>query len=55
VFRHPTRYSVPAYLGPSGWVSLRLDLKAVDWDEATELLFAAYRLQAPKRLADAVT
>lgn len=51
VFRDPARYLIPAYLGPSGWVSLRLDLKAVDWDAVTELLYAAYRMQAPKRLA----
>ncbi len=51
VFRDPVRYLIPPYLGPSGWVSLRMDLKAVDWDAVTELLFAAYRKQAPKRLA----
>lgn len=51
IFRDPARYLIPAYLGPSGWVSLRMDLKAVDWNAATELLFDAYRRQAPKRLA----
>lgn len=51
IFRDPTRYLIPAYLGPSGWVSLRMDLKTVDWNAATELLFDAYRKQAPKRLA----
>lgn len=51
VFRDPASYLIPAYLGPSGWVSLRLDLKAVDWDAVAELLFAAYRMQAPKKLA----
>lgn len=52
VGRHPGRYYVPAYLGPSGWVALRLDPPAVAWGEVADLLFAAYRLQAPRRLAD---
>jgi hypothetical protein len=55
VFRDPVRHLIPAYLGPSGWVTLRMDLKSVDWDAATELLFAAYRFQAPKALAARVT
>lgn len=55
IFRDPVSYLVPAYLGPSGWVTLRMDLKRADWDAATELLFAAYRLQAPKSLAAQVT
>ncbi|HYH64399.1 MAG TPA: MmcQ/YjbR family DNA-binding protein [Urbifossiella sp.] len=49
--RHPERYYVPAYVGVKGWVALRLDRPEVDWDEAAELVFAAYRLQAPRRLA----
>ena len=52
VARDPMRYYVPAYVGPKGWVALRLDLPRVDWDEVAELLFNAYRLQAPLRLAE---
>lgn len=52
VSRDPERYYVPAYLGRAGWVSLRLDLPRVAWDEVLALLVAAYRLQAPKRLAE---
>ena len=48
----PELYLVPAYLGPSGWVSLRMDLLKIDWDEVSELVLAAYRLQAPKRLVE---
>ena len=33
---------------------LRLDLPHIDWDQVTDLLFAAYRLQAPRRLAEQV-
>jgi phosphoribosylglycinamide formyltransferase-1 len=53
--RHPDRYYVPAYLGPRGWVALRLDMPRIDyWDEVADLLFAAYRMQAPRRLAEQV-
>src|SRR5438876_568063 len=29
----PERFFRPAYLGVKGWVSVRLDLHTVDWDE----------------------
>ena len=54
VGRHPERYYVPDYVGPKGWVALRLDLPEVDWNEVANLVFAAYRLQAPRRLGDQV-
>jgi hypothetical protein len=44
------RFYKPAYLGPRGWVAVRLDLDDVDWDEVAELALDAYRLTAPKRL-----
>jgi hypothetical protein len=47
----PDRFYMPAYVGPKGWVGLRLDVGAVDWDEVSELLLGSYRLVAPKRLA----
>ena len=50
----PERFFVPAYLGPRGWVGLRLDTGKVDWAEAREFLIESYCLQAPKRLAAAV-
>lgn len=46
----PARFYMPAYLGPKGWVALRLDVGKIDWDEVAELLGASYRLIAPKRL-----
>jgi hypothetical protein len=52
VGRFPGRYYVPDYVGPKGWVALRLDLPMVDWEEVAGLVFAAYRLQAPKRLIE---
>jgi hypothetical protein len=48
----PERYYLPAYIGPRGWVALRLDLATVDWDEVEGLVQRSYRLVAPKRLAD---
>jgi len=47
----PDRFYLPAYIGPRGWVALRLDAGAIDWDEVSELVRVGYRLLAPKRLA----
>ncbi|MGA2131284.1 MAG: MmcQ/YjbR family DNA-binding protein [Bryobacteraceae bacterium] len=47
----PERFYMPAYIGPRGWVALRLDRGAVDWEEVAELVACSYRLVAPKRLA----
>ncbi|MQA01098.1 MAG: MmcQ/YjbR family DNA-binding protein [Dehalococcoidia bacterium] len=44
------RFFVPPYVGPSGWVGIRLDVSDVDWDEVAELLEDGYRLLAPRRL-----
>jgi hypothetical protein len=38
----------PMYLGPSGWIGLRLD-EETDWREVDELLETAYRLTAGVR------
>jgi phosphoribosylglycinamide formyltransferase-1 len=45
------RYERPPYLAWKGWVALRLDTGAVDWDEVAGLLEDSYLLVAPKRLA----
>ena len=47
----PERFYRPAYLGRYGWISLRLDLTSVDWNEVAELVVDSYRLVAPKPLA----
>jgi hypothetical protein len=47
----PKRYYLPAYIGPRGWVALRMDLPKIDWSEVRELLLTSYLLTAPKRLA----
>jgi hypothetical protein len=46
----PDRFYIPAYVGPKGWVGLRLDAGEIDWEEVTELVNGSYRLVAPKRL-----
>jgi hypothetical protein len=50
----PKRFYMPAYIGPRGWVGLRLDLPDVDWKEVSELVALSYKLVAPKKLASAV-
>jgi hypothetical protein len=47
----PKRYYIPSYVGPRGWVALRLDVGKIDWDEVRDLLLSSYILTAPKRLA----
>ncbi len=42
---------MPAYIGPRGWVALRLDIPGVDWNEVAELIRGSYRLVAPQKLA----
>lgn len=44
----PDRFYRPKYLGPSGWVAMRLEGE-VDWDEVRSLLLQGYRMVAPKR------
>jgi predicted DNA-binding protein (MmcQ/YjbR family) len=46
----PARFFAPPYVGPKGWIGIRLD-RQVDWDEVSELVTGSYRLIAPKRLA----
>jgi hypothetical protein len=48
----PDRFYLPAYIGPKGWVALRLDIGKADWEEVAQLVAASYRQIAPKRLAD---
>ena len=50
-FMDPETFFVPPYVGPSGWVGVRL--LTADRDEVRELITEAWRLTAPKRLVDA--
>ncbi len=51
VSAQPDRFYMPAYIGPKGWVALRLDVGEIDWEEVGELVACSYQLVAPKRLA----
>jgi len=46
---NPDRFFVPPYVGPNGWIGIRLD-RSPDWKEVGELMRDSYRLVAPKRL-----
>ena len=46
----PDRFFAPPYVGPKGWVGMRLDEKP-DWDEVRTLIIRSYRLVAPKKLS----
>ena len=47
----PETFFVPPYVGPSGWVGVRI--RTVDRDELAELVTEAWRLTAPKWLVAA--
>ena len=47
----PARFYSPAYIGPRGWIGLRMDIGEIDWEEVTEFITESHRLAAPKRLA----
>ncbi len=46
----PNRFFVPPYMGPRGWLGVRLD-KRLGWKRIGELVEHAWRLSAPKRVA----
>lgn len=46
----PERFFRPPYVGPSGWIGVRLD-RGVAWDEIADILDEGWRAAAPKKLA----
>jgi predicted DNA-binding protein (MmcQ/YjbR family) len=46
----PDRFFSPPYLGPKGWIGIRLNA-STDWEELAGLAEDSYRMIAPKRLA----
>ncbi len=46
---NPRKFYLPAYIGPRGWVGLRLDLATVDWTEVKELVLGSYSQVAPRK------
>lgn len=45
----PDRFFVPPYVGPSGWIGVRLD-RDPPWNEIALLVEESWRLIAPKKL-----
>jgi phosphoribosylglycinamide formyltransferase-1 len=50
--REPTRFYLPAYIGPRGWYGLRLDRGRPSFREVAEIVERSYRLTAPKTLIE---
>ena len=46
----PQRFFAPPYVGPKGWIGVRLDRRP-NWDEVAAIVRRSYSLVAPKRLA----
>lgn len=46
---NPKRFFKPPYVGPNGWIGVRLD-GDVDWEEVAAHLEESYRMTAPTRL-----
>jgi predicted DNA-binding protein (MmcQ/YjbR family) len=44
----PDWFYRPAYVGPKGWLGMRLDTGPVDWDELAGFLEESYARVAPK-------
>ena len=53
IFTDPERFFRPPYVGPRGWVGVRIDGK-VDWSVVSRLVTQAYGLVAPPRLREAL-
>jgi hypothetical protein len=50
----PDRFYRPPYVGHRGWLGVRLDVPNVDWSEIESILRDAYRMVAPKSLAERI-
>jgi phosphoribosylglycinamide formyltransferase-1 len=51
----PGRFYLPAYIGPRGWIGLRMDLATLNWTEVKELIHGSYLQVAPKKLASLIS
>lgn len=50
----PENFFVPDYLGPRGWIAIRLDSDEVDWESVGEFAQRAFQAVAPRKLASLV-
>ena len=51
----PETFFKPPYVGPRGWVAMRIDGHRVNWDTVRELALRAYQETAPRKLATLAT
>lgn len=49
----PDLYFRPAYLGPSGWIAIRLDRRETDWDRVGDRIAQSWEMVAPRRFLEA--
>ena len=52
VHADPERFFKPPYVGPKGWIGVRLDA-STDWAEIADLVGRSWRMTAPKKLVAA--
>lgn len=48
----PGCYFIPAYIGPSGWIGMRLDQPDTDWDRVADRIALSWQMVAPRRLLE---
>lgn len=53
VFTDPQRFFRPPYVGPRGWVGVRIDGRP-SWTQVASLVERAYRMVAPPRLLESL-
>ena len=49
----PDLFFVPPYVGPSGWVGVRLDRQAAAWDALASIAEDGWRMVAPRKIVEA--
>lgn len=49
----PGFYYIPAYLGASGWIAMRVGAPDTDWDRIGDRVAESWELVAPARLLEA--
>lgn len=49
----PDLYYKPPYLGPSGWVAIRVGGNDTDWEHVGDRVAISWELVAPRRLLEA--
>jgi hypothetical protein len=54
VKKDPKTFFSPGYIGPRGYLGVRLDPRGVDWEALRDRVAASYRSVAPKTLASRI-